>query len=193
MSKFNSIRELSQKRKFKKTNNDKFEKNRKLEEEELNEEEKEEIIDYPINKKINIEEKIVNIFEQNYSIDEENLNKNSENLTIKNEFSLDIETQAKKIIPDLKFDSFELKKKIRKNKINQDDVDSVENFHIIEDKELTVLLKEINGNFAFNIKRSKEQIEKRKELPIYMKESEILDAINSNLVTIVCGETGSGI
>lgn len=32
----------------------------------------------------------------------------------------------------------------------------------------------------------------RKELPVYMQETEILDSIENNLVTIICGETGSG-
>ena len=29
-------------------------------------------------------------------------------------------------------------------------------------------------------------------LPIYEKESEVVESINNNLVTIICGETGSG-
>jgi len=32
----------------------------------------------------------------------------------------------------------------------------------------------------------------RANLPIYFRETDILEAINSNLITIICGETGSG-
>ncbi len=32
----------------------------------------------------------------------------------------------------------------------------------------------------------------RKKLPIYYREDELLEAVNSNLITLVCGATGSG-
>lgn len=46
------------------------------------------------------------------------------------------------------------------------------------------------GNKA--IKRKKEIEEVREKLPIYMKEQEIVETVNGHLVTLICGETGSG-
>ena len=42
------------------------------------------------------------------------------------------------------------------------------------------------------IARSKDIAEFREKLPIYMKEQEIVETINQHLVTLICGETGSG-
>lgn len=42
------------------------------------------------------------------------------------------------------------------------------------------------------INRTEEMEEMRKELPVFMHEREILESVENNLVTIVCGETGSG-
>ncbi len=40
--------------------------------------------------------------------------------------------------------------------------------------------------------RLEEISESRKNLPIYLKESDLIEAINCNLVVLVSGETGSG-
>ncbi|CAI2371735.1 unnamed protein product [Moneuplotes crassus] len=42
------------------------------------------------------------------------------------------------------------------------------------------------------IQRTEEMDEMRKELPVFMHEREVLESVENNLVTIVCGETGSG-
>lgn len=42
------------------------------------------------------------------------------------------------------------------------------------------------------VERSKEIQKSRAELPIFAEEMRIVEAINENLVTVVCGETGSG-
>jgi ATP-dependent RNA helicase DHX37/DHR1 len=42
------------------------------------------------------------------------------------------------------------------------------------------------------LERSEEIEQSRSKLPIYFKESEIIEHVNYNLITLICGATGSG-
>lgn len=102
--------------------------------------------------------------------------------------------RAKRLIPELKMDDFtdyqaEERQKRRKKvfehfiyEIEDDDLDYVE----YEDKDLVELLK----SSKFRIQKC--PVQNSKKLPIYQKESDLVEHINNNLTTIVCGSTGCG-
>ena len=62
----------------------------------------------------------------------------------------------------------------------------------IRDEELDLFIGEMNSKYNYSIERIEKIEEERKKLPIFMRESDIIEAINNNLITIICGETGSG-
>ena len=62
----------------------------------------------------------------------------------------------------------------------------------IRDEELDPFIGEMNSKYNYSIERIEKIEEERKKLPIFMRESDIIEAINNNLITIICGETGSG-
>jgi HrpA-like RNA helicase len=59
-------------------------------------------------------------------------------------------------------------------------------------KDLTFINKFDKKPKMNTIERTEEMEETRKELPIAMHENDILESIENNLVTVICGETGSG-
>lgn len=128
----------------------------------------------------------------------------SEQNDAKDEFD-ELEIITKKMIPDYNFDTFgnkDFKKSvmnsneksdlINNTKTTEYDFDSDENDPLHIDNECKFFSSEINQSNRNYVERSKEQQEQRRKLPIYLKESEIIDSINNNFVTIICGETGSG-
>jgi HrpA-like RNA helicase len=63
----------------------------------------------------------------------------------------------------------------------------------IRDEMLTIFFREKTPlDTELVIERSDEIRQMREKLPIFMRESDVLDSVNNNLITIVCGETGSG-
>ncbi|EAS00609.2 DEAD/DEAH-box helicase (macronuclear) [Tetrahymena thermophila SB210] len=119
---------------------------------------------------------------------------------------IQLENQVKKLIPDLNFDTFDGAKtskrvledlsttdEMRKEKqrLEEEYYKEPEYDDFIEDELLKPILQ--GQKKVFNtINRSDEQDKARKKLPIFMREADILDAVENNLITILCGETGSG-
>ena len=58
--------------------------------------------------------------------------------------------------------------------------------------DFTLEQKKIKTQHSITLKRSKECWATRNSLPILMQERELMENINNNIVTIICGETGSG-
>lgn len=118
---------------------------------------------------------------------------------------IELENMTKKLIPDYNFDTFgskELKKETEKSPKNTNsrvfksenpDPDSSENEEMVKDEQCRAFSLEITHTARNLLTRTAEQEQNRRKLPIYMKETEIIDFINNNFITIICGETGSGI
>lgn len=141
----------------------------------------------------------INIFEIPFYINTETLIKMETKSEKKNNLhtTIELENLTKKLIPDYNFDTFDTKgfKKINEDlekNDNEEDRDSHEN-ETINDERCKKFSLEITHNSRNIIMRTKEQEENRRNLPIYLKETEIMDSINNNFVTIICGETGSGL
>lgn len=145
-----------------------------------------------------------NIFETNLYINEELplQNEKKDNKSAKLNTLDELELMTKKAIPNYNFDTFgskDFKKSMKsiddasnmqKNKENMSDSD--ENEPLFVDEECQLFSSEISQLYRNQITREKNQEENRRKLPIYLKESEIIDSINNNFITIICGETGSG-
>jgi len=67
-----------------------------------------------------------------------------------------------------------------------------ENFIDIFDEELRQFNEAISSKYNQVIERSEEHQKSREKLPIFLREADIMEAINNNLITIISGETGSG-
>ncbi len=67
-----------------------------------------------------------------------------------------------------------------------------ENFIDIFDEELRQFNEVISSKYNQVIERSEESQKSREKLPIFLREADIMEAINNNLITIISGETGSG-
>jgi len=149
--------------------------------------------------KINIFE--TNLYENpNVSIPEEKAQSKKNAL----KESIELENRTKQLIPDYNFDTFGTKEfknaqknidetKGKNNTDLNDDSDSNENEEKIIDVQCRSFSLEITHETRNFVRREKDQEENRRKLPIYLKESEIIDSINNNFITIVCGETGSGL
>lgn len=147
---------------------------------------------------------IPNIFETNIYINQElqsQYQKNDNKATKLNTLD-ELELMTKKAIPNYNFDTFgskdfkksmksiEESSNIQKNKDNMSD--SEENEPLFVDEDCKLFSSEITQLYRNQITRDKKQEENRRKLPIYLKETEIIDSINNNFITIICGETGSG-
>ena len=87
---------------------------------------------------------------------------------------------------------FYIKEEIGSKSTTDDDLFEIDENITVEDKDIRIFLDEMNAKFNQPVERPQEITEQREKLPIFMRESDIIDAINNNLITIVSGETGSG-
>ena len=76
--------------------------------------------------------------------------------------------------------------------MNFDEEEFKDNELFIQSSQLLPFIQQMNQNYRQDINRTQQSLEQRQELPIYKKESEIVDCITNNLITLICGETGSG-
>lgn len=148
----------------------------------------------------------INIFETNLCINHDPITSTLDDATPKNKnvnTTVELENMTKKMIPDYNFDTFgtkDFKKQAQnytesnKSKIFQEkyDQDSSENEEMAVDDQCRTFSLEISHETRNPLTKTPEQELNRRKLPIYMKESEIIDSINNNFITIICGETGSG-
>jgi len=158
------------------------------EENEMNEEKKEE------------EDKPVNIFQM--KVYENTKKVKTEELSTKRKTLDEIEEETNRKIfkeereANLTVNPFkDYKKKINEEVDDGKDGDpkGPENFHDIFDEELRQFNQGISSKFNQEINRSEENRKTREKLPIFLREADIMEAINNNLITIISGETGSGI
>jgi len=62
-----------------------------------------------------------------------------------------------------------------------------------QDQDLKVFVQEMSAKHNQPIDRTEEETKQREKLPIFLREHDIIEAVNQNLITIISGETGSGI
>ena len=118
----------------------------------------------------------------------------------------DLENMTKHLIPDYNFDTFgtkffKISKKnseenarfdIKTNNYTFEEDSDNETKETTNDEQCQRFSLEITHETRNLLIRTKDQEENRRKLPIYLKETEIIDSINNNFITIICGETGSG-
>lgn len=210
LSQLEASRDLGQKRKHKESWSE--EQIKKMEEEENNKnkedsdevmEEKEEGDEIEEESKANIEEeenKPVNIFamksyENTKKVKIEDMQKKPK----KTDEEEDMEHIEKIIKEELQanvtvnpFKDFKRKPKDDDDDKPDEEEKRIENFVEIFDPELRKLVEGTSAKYNQLIERSEEITKTREKLPVFMRESDIIEAVNNNLITIISGETGSG-
>ena len=124
-----------------------------------------------------------------------NIISESENCISDEENDISISSNEEKIIPEIQKEEkiknqktiLEEIKKQRKEEEKKEEYEELKDI-IIDD----IPIYKPSEKSLILIKRNKEIIEFRKNLPIIKQEDDIMYAINNCLVTIICGETGSG-
>ena len=96
--------------------------------------------------------------------------------------------------PNLSVNPFKELKKIpqEESKDAEKEEKGVENFVEVYDEDLRKFMQGSSAKYNQIIDRNEENRISREKLPIFMRESDIIEAINNNLITIISGETGSG-
>jgi len=89
----------------------------------------------------------------------------------------------------LKYDAMEALNELLEE-LNEEDEES------LAEKHSNKYLRKVNLGDAkpdlHPVERSEEMEKLRQDLPVFMHEKEVLESVENNLVTIICGETGSG-